>query len=87
MEIGEIDPQYLETQAGLCELLDVNTSTLNNWIKRRQQTGFPPERDRIGKYAFYDVREVKRWYALWTKATKNKTKGVKNAARSSSASG
>jgi hypothetical protein len=67
----DVPNEFKETQAGLCEILDINPPTLNNWIARRDTTDFPEHVDQIGKYKFYDIREVRSWLELWMKATKN----------------
>jgi len=81
-ETEEMPNKFKETQAGICEILHIKPQTLNRYIKDRDVTGFPEQVDQLGKYKFYDIREVQAWYELWQKATKNMNWSV-NAKRTS----
>jgi hypothetical protein len=69
--MSDVPNEFKETAAGIAEVLDVPVRTVYAWIERAAGNDFPDTVvGTIGRYKFYDIREVKSWYELYSKATK-----------------
>jgi hypothetical protein len=53
--------------------IEVTETQLKEWAQR-ESTGFP-EPHMVGRYAMYDVMEVKEWVVLWRRATSRLGRG------------
>lgn len=55
---------------------EASLSQLTEWERKREANGFPEPKETIGRYKFFDPAEVKKWYILYRKATKNMGRGA-----------
>lgn len=81
MRDTDVPNEFLETATGLAEYFDLDPKVVYKWIERREGNGFPEHKTELGKYKFYDRREVETWWELYQKAIKRirQSNGVNNA--------
>lgn len=71
MSYETLEPLSEIAQMAWC---DVSSHQLSEWA-RKEGNGFPEPKETLGRYKFYDPEEVKRWYILYRKATRNMGRG------------
>ena len=68
MRETDVPDEFLETATGIAEKFDLHPKVVYKWIERREGNDFPEHKTELGKYKFYDIREVERWWKLYSKA-------------------
>lgn len=63
--------ENLEPIKDIAEWMGVNVSSLENLASKRAKNGFPEPSMTLGRYHLYDKRQVKNWYALWSKINRS----------------
>lgn len=77
-----VDYENLEPLSEIAQMdwFKASKTQLEEWARKRDKNSFPAPKETLGRYNFYDVDEVKKWYTLWTKVNRG-NKELNNAKR------
>lgn len=73
MNDEELNEKYgdFESLPSIARELDIPVKRLQRWAEPNRRIGFPAPKTSLGRYLLYDKTEVKEWYFLWQKVSKN----------------
>ena len=72
-KLESLEPLSEIAQMDWCE---ASQAQLSEWERKRITNSFPEPKETLGRYKFFDPDEVRRWYILYRKATKNMGRGA-----------
>lgn len=76
--MGVEDYEHLEPLSEIAQMEWFKHSELQlkEWARKRILNDFPQPKETLGRFHFYDPEEVRKWYTLYIKATKNMGRGA-----------